>query len=47
MKNGNLIRTDPKTKKEYGASCPKLKSSRRHGTCGVSRDTAGRDGRAS
>ncbi|MFE9237991.1 tyrosine-type recombinase/integrase [Streptomyces sp. NPDC007007] len=36
MKNGNLIRrcrcTDPKTKKEYGASCPKLKSSRRHGT---------------
>ncbi|MFI5888330.1 site-specific integrase, partial [Streptomyces sp. NPDC051554] len=36
MKNGNLIRrcrcTDPETKKEYGASCPKLKSSRRHGT---------------
>ncbi|WP_434593703.1 tyrosine-type recombinase/integrase [Streptomyces sp. A5-4] len=36
MKNGNLIRrcrcTDPKTNKEYGASCPKLKSSRRHGT---------------
>jgi integrase len=36
VKNGNLIRrcrcTDPKTKKEYGASCPKLKSSRRHGT---------------
>lgn len=36
MKNGNLIRrcrcTDPKTKKEYGAPCPKLKSSRLHGT---------------
>jgi len=36
VKNGNLIRrcrcTDPTTSKEYGASCPKLKSSRRHGT---------------
>lgn len=36
MKNGSLTRrcrcTDPKTKKEYGASCPKIKSSRRHGT---------------
>ncbi|MFD7131873.1 tyrosine-type recombinase/integrase [Streptomyces sp. NPDC059894] len=42
MKSGNLIRrcrcTDPKTGKEYGASCPKLKSSRRHGTWTASQE---------
>lgn len=42
MKNGNLIRrcrcVDPKTGKEYGASCPKLKSSRRHGTWTASQE---------
>ncbi|MCY0926947.1 tyrosine-type recombinase/integrase [Streptomyces sp. H27-H1] len=39
MKNGTVSRrcrcTDPSTSKDYGASCPKLKSSRRHGVWSV------------
>jgi integrase len=42
VKSGNLIRrcrcTDPATGKDYGATCPKLKSTRRHGTWTASQE---------
>ncbi|MEO3750823.1 tyrosine-type recombinase/integrase [Streptomyces sp. B6B3] len=50
MKNGSISRrcrcTDPATGKDYGAACPKLKSSRRHGTWTVFQELEpGQDGR--
>ena len=50
MKQGTIFRrcqcTDPVTGKAYGTACPKLKSSRRHGTWTVSQELeSGPDGR--